>query len=444
MSEGLYGRCSTSKHDRPCSPLLFSGRLPDGRSPTKLTSEPASLGTAALSKQGWIAYVGQMRFPWGQAASRRVYGVARSLTHADYDVIVASGSVESEAIADLPCPGDPGRLYHVGLGILPNHAETQLEKARRMLFSSSLALINWLEAQPSKPSHLILYGGYAAYLLRLLPWCRRNNVALIADVVEWYKTSELPGGRFGLHSFNVGLGLRHLIPRCDGIIAISSYLSKYYTGRGCLVAQVPPTVDTEEIPARISPADSKRPLTLVYAGTAGSKDLLGNVIEGMTIADPSMSRIQLKIVGYSQEEVRSNWLGGRLIPRSILPMGKVDQRSVFAILRDADFAVLLRPQERFTQAGFPTKFVESIACGTPVIANLTSDLDRHLADGQEGIVCLDHSAAAFSEALGRALRLRQDEMARMRSAARKRAEASFDCRRYSSQLSSFLEATRRT
>jgi glycosyltransferase involved in cell wall biosynthesis len=384
-----------------------------------------------------------MLFPWGQAASRRVYGNARSLVHSGYDVIVAGGSAEPETVAELPCPGDSGRLYHVGLGILPKRVETQLEKARRMLFSSSLSLLDWLETQTSKPSHIILYGGYAAYLLRLLPWCRRNGVALIGDVVEWYKASELPGGRFGLHSLNVSLGLRHLFPRCDGVIAISSYLSNYYAGRGCRIVQVPPTVDTEQISPRVASDDGSHPLTLVYAGTAGKKDLLRNVIEGMMVADPSMSRVRLKIVGYSADEVRSNWLGGAAVPRSILPMGKVEQREVFAILREADFTVMLRPQERFTQAGFPTKFVESIACGTPVIANLTSDLDRYLADEQAGIVCRDHSAAAFSEALGKALRMRADEVTVMRVSARQLAESSFDCRRYSGQLDSFLESTRR-
>jgi glycosyltransferase involved in cell wall biosynthesis len=35
-------------------------------------------------------------------------------------------------------------------------------------------------------------------------------------------------------------------------------------------------------------------------------------------------------------------------------------------------------------AGFPTKFTESISCGTPVITNKTSDIEDYLIDGMNG------------------------------------------------------------
>jgi glycosyltransferase involved in cell wall biosynthesis len=39
---------------------------------------------------------------------------------------------------------------------------------------------------------------------------------------------------------------------------------------------------------------------------------------------------------------------------------------------------LLRENRQYAHAGFSTKFVESLSCGIPVIANLTSDIGYYL------------------------------------------------------------------
>jgi len=100
--------------------------------------------------------------------------------------------------------------------------------------------------------------------------------------------------------------------------------------------------------------------------------------------------------------------------------------------------VLLRPPARYAQAGFPTKVVESLALGTPVICNLTSDLGNYIHDGAEGIVCADYQPEDLVAALERALALSVEQRAAMRAAARARAEAAFDYRQYAAPLADFL------
>ena len=109
------------------------------------------------------------------------------------------------------------------------------------------------------------------------------------------------------------------------------------------------------------------------------------------------------------------------------------------MLRQTDFSVLLREPRRFAQAGFPTKFCESLAAGTPVIANLTSDLGMYLTDGVEGLVVDDHSTSALVTTLRRAVALTLDERQVMREAARRRAQQSFDFRTSTQQMATFLE-----
>jgi glycosyltransferase involved in cell wall biosynthesis len=123
-------------------------------------------------------------------------------------------------------------------------------------------------------------------------------------------------------------------------------------------------------------------------------------------------------------------------------LGPLPQQHVSALIREATFSVLLREPRVFAQAGFPTKVPESLAVGTPVICNITSDLHEYVRDGIEGILCRDQTADAFAAAVERVLLLRTDQLRAMRAAARARAEISFDFRVYADTLSSLLDRTR--
>jgi glycosyltransferase involved in cell wall biosynthesis len=120
--------------------------------------------------------------------------------------------------------------------------------------------------------------------------------------------------------------------------------------------------------------------------------------------------------------------------------GSVPHELVPQYLADADFSVLLRRPERHAMAGFPTKVVESLAAGTPLIVNHTSDLSEYIRDGEEGIVVDGHSAEGLAAAFERAARLGQSDRARMRAAAQRRALASFDYTQYVDAIREFIGA----
>jgi glycosyltransferase involved in cell wall biosynthesis len=390
----------------------------------------------------WIAYVGPFTFPWGQPGSRRVYGIARALAGAGYQVTVASGDA-TPAEAQLLERDGPGTIRHVGLSEVHRPDAPLAEKVLKMFVLQGRNTVRWLEAQPRTPSHVVVYGGDAPLMARMLPWCRRRGVALVADVVEWYDPRQLAGGRFGPYHASTKLALRWQYPRCDGVIAISSYLENYYRDRGVLAIRVPPTLDVDAVPPpERGPGEASTPLTLLYAGTPGRKDLLVNVIDGVARVDPRGDRVRLRVLGPTHLEI-ARLLGRGAVPGFVEAVGRVPQTEVLRAYGDADFSVLLRESLRFTNAGFPTKVAESLATGTPVICNLTSDLGEYVHDGVEGVVSADHTAREFAHALRRALSLSASARREMRVAARRTAERSFDYRRYSERLSVFLERIRR-
>jgi glycosyltransferase involved in cell wall biosynthesis len=395
-----------------------------------------------IRDSSWIAYVGPILFPWGHPGSRRVLGIASSLAAAGHDVVVASGEVGPSAVTTIEDLDGAGSVSYIGLGELPLPSDDLLTKSVQILVRWGRKTVEWLDNQPTTPSHIVVYGGGAQYMYQLRRWCLRRKVPLIVDVVEWYSSRQLVGGFFGPVHIGAKFALRYQYPRCDGIIAISTFLERHFVSKGCRVVRVPPTLDVRNMSlVRRDVSTHARKLTLIYSGTPGKKDLLANIIRGVSLADRNHDRLELIVVGPSSQQV-TDLLGGEALPRNVRVLGRIPQREVSALLQQADFSILLRRPERFAQAGFPTKFCESMANGTPVIANLTSDLGSYLSHHSEGMICDDFSAEALSESLRRALLLCDDELAMMRQAARHRALNSFDFRNYADPLSRFFEAIR--
>lgn len=397
-----------------------------------------------MTQTNWIAYVGPFKFPYGQAASQRVHGIARSLSASGYHVVVGSGESSPTTPLVLEHKEGKGSVSYIGLGELPQAGASVITKSTQWVIKLGEQTVRWLDKQPTKPSHVIIYAPQAPMVFRLLKWCHRNGVSLIVDVVEWYDSRHVLGGPLSPLNISAKTALRILNPQCDGIITISSYLKDYYQGRGCRVLNIPPTLDVNEIGTGIINSNSsKQVLTLAYAGTPGKKDRIDNVIEALLQLDPGGNRVRLLIAGPSICDVLHlqplRLRGFSKLPPCIEVLGAQPYKKALELVQNADFVPLLRPNLRYAQAGFPTKIPESLALGTPVICNLTSDLSSYIHDGIEGFICHDHSVAAFIEALERALKLTSHQHTEMRRAARKQAERSFDNRIYSRLLAEFLQ-----
>jgi glycosyltransferase involved in cell wall biosynthesis len=393
-----------------------------------------------------IAYVGPVAVPGGGAAARRMLGVAKSLREAGFDLCIGAGQVAENGHSVTACEG------------IAVHALGERQAAQYPLASKHLAYFamgrrtrQWLNALEPAPAAVILYSGYSPYFARLLPWCERRGVPLVFDAVEWYDWANVTGGRFGAYRWNIELAMRYYCVRSHHVLAISSYLERYYASRGCRTVRVPPTLDVAAIAPRLDGRlwDGaslfplvRRPVTIAYAGEAGNKDLIDNVVEAVLRLDAEGRRFQLNLVGVGEDEVlrlrACTSRGVRQLTPAVRAFGRTDYATALDIVRAADFTALLRPRLRYAEAGFPTKVVESLALGTPVICNHTSDLASCVRDGDEGLVCADHGADSLVKALLRAEQLSLAELLRMRAAARRQAEQSFDYRQHVTSLGQFM------
>jgi glycosyltransferase involved in cell wall biosynthesis len=383
-----------------------------------------------------IVYVGPFSFPYGGAAARRILGVSKSMQAAGFQVKVASGQMGRAAQS-------PEWFEGIEVYSLSERTAEHLPRLLKHLAYLSMGgnTVAWLDSLANKPHTVILYSGYSPYLFKLLPWARRNGVRLVFDAVEWYDPAS-PMGWLSPYQLNIELAMRVLLPRVDRIISISDYLHRYYLGRGCESLVVPPTLDVIATPARTDGRDASRPLEVVYAGSPGRKDLLDNILEAVLRLRRCGLAVRMSVAGISAKDAE-RYAAVRSRPSSevaagVTFCGVLDHEASMDLVRQSDFSLLLRHDARYSRAGFPTKFVESFTVGTPVIANLTSDLHRYLRDGETGITCTGSEPEALEVALRRALALPRDQHASMRTRCRAIAAEAFDYHVYAESLSQFL------
>jgi glycosyltransferase involved in cell wall biosynthesis len=198
-------------------------------------------------------------------------------------------------------------------------------------------------------------------------------------------------------------------------------------------------------------ADLQDKIVLAYAGSVKQgKDAINNVIRALALlGDVDRSRFVFWLAGSDRDSVVAS-LGVDAAPvlerteaildfKGFLPRAQVQQ-----LVAQADYTVLLRPDAPYANAGFPTKFGESLVLGVPVIANLTSDLATYLHDGVEGYVVPDDSPTETASTLLRILATHTPPNREMRTRALATGRGSFDLRTYAGPMMEFLGLTRTT
>lgn len=333
-----------------------------------------------------IIYLGNFGEPEVNAAGKRVYGNARIFEKLGYGVVLIGKRCGNSTYPMLF--GES-----IGYYAFPDYSIYKT--------GHYINYINSIIEKVGKPKIIVRYGspGLAVFDRGLITFCKKKNIFLVSDVVDWLPAS---GGNpiFNvIKTIDTYLEKAVYNPKSDGIIAISSYLSNYYQGKGCQTVVIPPIVsEYQENKGRNAIK------TIVYAGipfrlgrrvknTDEVKDRLDLAIRGIAEIIRRGGNVVFDIYGVTKEQYLTAYPVDKYIlsgmDNNIRFHGKVAMKTVQKAINLADFTILLRNKNRATMAGFPTKVVESISCGTPVITTRTSDLDEYL--GSKEVFFIDIS-----------------------------------------------------
>ena len=376
-----------------------------------------------------ILIVCQYRFPEGDAGSVRMYNFAKTLMSLGYRVlIIGMGPVRK------------GFQQYKGIRYL----SLRQTNPYNSYFGFSSRLIDLIKRLRKKWSlHTIILGTTSINVFTVLKkYCDRNDIVLIKDVVEWYSPSQFKWGRLSLSYFMKDIENRFIIDKTIRVISISTYLEKYFLNKQIHTERIPIYFDQSEYTKKKE--ESAQSLNLLFAGSPKQHNLY-LLLKGLSLLDDqSLNRLHFVILGVSLFKVKQLFSQQEETLKRIMPCleigGRVPRDVVLKTLLKSDFTVLLRDnQERYAQAGFPSKMIESISNSTPVIMNFSSDIGLYFTDNVNCIEVKDYSEVAFADSLRRALLLTESEKKSLSKNAKKLAMRFFDKDSYLKQFEILLK-----
>ncbi len=364
------------------------------------------------------------KYPDGDAGAVRQHVFAKMLEQLDFSVVVI-------------CYGEPTdwkfKTYD-GVRYISFRSKSNNKLIRlvnRILFG--LRTITYLKRN-AYDAEMIMVVDTLPYAFKLIKkFADNRNIVLIHDSVEWYSPEEYCNGRKNIqyrlkektNCSIVGSGWR--------VIAISKYLYAHFLKKSDKVVRIPVIMDVDNM--RFSMHKNNSKLKFVYAGSPGLKDYLKEIITGFSLlTEEQIHQVELHIIGVSKRQLCDECgVDAEMIERmhdSVKVYGRITRNDVIKHVMSADYTVLLRSSGlRYAKAGFPTKIVESLACGTPPMCNFSSDLSDYLKDGKNAIIIEDETSEAVKDAILKALYYSEKNIS-LRLNARKTAEECFDYRLY--------------
>lgn len=294
-------------------------------------------------------------------------------------------------------------------------------------------------------THIMVYSVLPKSAVKAIrKFTNAHNIKLFFDVVEFQslKTQNL-SSFVSFYTPNMYINKKG-IKNGDSVITISSFLESYFQKKKCNVVRVPFVFDTSKIKVE-GKNKNKETLSLIYAGNPrGKKDLLPNVIKGLSLLSESdKSKVKLRVFGISSKDVIKNkYVSKKIINETskiVEYYGQIDREQIFKYYQESDFSVLLRnPKTRTSRAGFPTKVTESLSNGVPVICNLSSDLNFYL--NSKNAVLLDGFLPdEFARKISYVIQMPKEELRKMKLEARKTALESLDVSLYRDNILKIVE-----
>lgn len=282
-----------------------------------------------------ILYIGGFDMPDNNAASHRVIGNAKAFRDLGYDTFfigLSSNNKFNNKVSKYE------NFYFVNL-----HYPESLKD----WFTHLSSIKSYKKYLVNKPDIIIAYNFPAIALNKLLKWCNRNKLPIIADCTEWYQAR----GNFVfrmIKGFDTWYRMKILHPKMNGLIAISDYLYNYYSKRMNNVVNVPPLVDLTMGKWNNYEISKNDIINIVFAGSfgRGNKERFDKVIEVLSQIKNENENILfiLTVVGETRDQYLKIFLTD--IPSNLIEnlcfKGRLSHNDTIKEIKKADFVFIFK------------------------------------------------------------------------------------------------------
>jgi len=360
-----------------------------------------------MNQKKTIIYIGGFELPDKNAAAQRVLANSKIFRDLGFDVVLigidkmlqsnnnienTQKVVEGFEFFSIPYPKDKKSWFkHIVSAKYLNHFLSKKDNIYAVICYN--------------------YPALAMYNINIM--CKRKNIICLADATEWYENS---GGGLLFNTIkwlDTYMRMHYVHCKIDGVITVSKFLTDFYKQRSCHTVQLPTLYDVAQF--EYTEKKETKTMQFMYAGSAFNlnrvtkdrdniKDRLDIIIETFSKVYKVNTNFILNIYGLTKENYLSVFSEHKNIlielSKHIIFHGRCPHQHIIGSIQQSDFTIFIRKLDRVIEAGFPSKFSESISYGIPVISNLISNIEPYIAEGKNSfIVSLDNEETRIKKIL---------------------------------------------
>lgn len=406
-----------------------------------------------------VVIVGNFWFPHGTASAARIRNIALGLRECGARVHVmtlvpqprnpsdAEGSTEHEGVS-YECVA-PFRAAVDGW----RDADRSIPRIRGGIVSKARWFAGLYGAMPVALRRLarridaggcdllLAYDRSAVRMSPLARLCRGRRVVSLLDVTE--VSEHLTGSRWSALYWDSRLGTRTTPRLYDGVTVITSGLERLFRAQGCQRTLVLPAMEAWP-PSTLPAPTANQGFHLAYVGALQDRDAPELLLEAVWRLAQEGLPVTLDVIGHYEGTERGDRLRGQCAADAILGrvvrfVGSVSDRELRARLAGADALVLPRRDSRTERLSFPTRLVEYLGYGRPVLVSDVGDVSLYLEDGSDAVLLPPADPEGAAHAIARLARL-PDRGAAIGRRGRETGARAFDRRTHASRLLEFASA----
>lgn len=389
-----------------------------------------------LKMRNTILYVGGFGLPNRNASAIRVRENAWLLKSLDYNVVILGKIQEQEGRIVNYANYDGFDCYDIRQPFRDVSYET---------YTRSIASIAAVAKHigTDKIKAIIAYNYPAAALNKIILFARNHQIIPVADVTEWYGWEGKRIDRNIRRFVDTQYRMRIVAKRMGNVICAGSYLENFFKGQNTV--SWPFCVNTELQRWKLSSSVSVNDIrTFVYSGSPGmgmSKDKINLIVKILFSLKQEGKQFKYIVLGITKEQYLQHFKKHKkmleAMEESIEFKGRVPHADAFAALADADFSLFIRPNNRVSHAGFPTKVMEAFTSGIPTITNATSDIPKYVKNGVNGFIFNSTKQEDIKATLTESLEMSDEALLRMKLQCREKNP--FAIENFKQSIGAFLD-----
>lgn len=330
-----------------------------------------------MSNRPLIVYFGPFLLPNRNAACVRVISNAKIFRDLGYDVDIVGFESKPSSEGKLSSSDPSINLYSY-----PASPAGYLSSFR----INPMSAITHLRQRGAdrQITHVICYNYPSFAQAGLQFWCKANQSNFLPDITEWNTEISSANPVSLIRGLDTSVRIRLLAKFADALIVTSSMVADYFgTKKSRPIANLPTLFDKSQIETHIKqPRSQEAPLRLMFVGPgfdtsltsvppASMKERVDLIVDVALAVSKMGKETTLEFFGLTADQyfhaIEGNDKRRNEIEAVVNFRGRVPNEEIIDALASSEFSMIFRDNKPANNAGFPTKFAESLMSGTPVI-----------------------------------------------------------------------------